>query len=501
MKTTKSGSFVKIGLIYTLSNVIIKGMAYLTTPIFTRIMSQAEYGSFSSISSWANIISIVVTLSLFSSISRAKYDYKNDMEQYMSTITILGSLFTLVAWGIFEISMGFWEGVFNMNRLYIRSIMLYSLFMPAIQTLITKHRMYGEYRRVVGLTWVTLIVTTAAALLLTFLLADKLTGRVLGTYAVVAVVDVVFWVYVVVKGKKFSLKMCKYALILSLPLLVHELSGVILNSSDNIIIKQICGEEAAALYSIAYTIAMLLTVLLSSVNQAWVPWFFDKLNEDDVDSVKKVVPIYITVFTIGCVALMLIGPEMILIFGGASYAEAVYVIPPICFSIELQFVYTLYVNVEFYLKKNLFISIATFLAAGVNIALNYWLIPIFGYVAAAYTTVIGYFCAMMFHYIVCSRTKYKKLFNVKVLAINILACLVAMVGITFLYTVNIARLILIAVIAVAAVVLLIVKRKSVFGWLKSAKTNDSAIVVTVDSTNESDKEERSEGKEDSTDGE
>lgn len=464
-----ANSFVKIGLIYTISNVIIKGMAFLTTPIFTRIMSQAEYGSFSNISSWGNIISIVATLSLYSSISRAKYDYSEKIDEYMSTITVIGSLFTLIIWAILETNIELWEKFFDMDKLYIRSIMLYALFMPAVQTLITKHRMYNEYKRVVVLTLVTLMVTTSASLVLTCVLPNKLSGRVFGTYAVIAVVDIIFWIYIVARGKKVSFKMCKYACALSLPLLVHELSSVLLNSSDRIIINQLCGETDAALYSIAYTISLIITVVMSSVNQAWVPWFFDKLSEENTSDIKKVVPIYITVFTVGCVGLMLVGPELVLIFGGKAYMEAIYVIPPVCFAVELQFVYTLYVNIEFYLKKNHFISIATLLATVVNIVLNYLLIPKFSYIAAAYTTIIGYLCATVLHYFVCCKTQYSKLFDGRILLANIAICLFGMILVLILYNFNIFRLILLLGIAITTAIVLVVKRKTILDLAKKFK--------------------------------
>ena len=203
MNKGKTVSFVKIGMMYTLSNIIIKGMAFLTTPIFTRLMSQEEYGSFSNISSWANIISIIATLCLYSSISRAKYDYDENIKEYMSTITILGSAFTLIVWLLIEVKMEFWEGIFDMDGLYIRSIMLYSLFTPAVQTLITKHRMYNEYKNVIALSWITLLVSTFASLGLTYVMSNKLMGRVIGNYAVIAVVDIVFWIYIIFKGKSF----------------------------------------------------------------------------------------------------------------------------------------------------------------------------------------------------------------------------------------------------------------------------------------------------------
>lgn len=467
MNKGRSNSFVKIGMIYTLSNIVIKGMAFITTPIFTRLMSQEEYGSFSNISSWANIISIIATLCLYSSISRAKYDYDEDIKGYMSTITILGSVFTLIIWLLIELKIGFWERLFNMDRLYIRSIMIYSLFTPAVQTLITKHRMYNEYKNVIALTWITLLVTTFGALGLTILMSNKLTGRVIGNYALIAIVDIVFWLYIVIQGKTFSLKMCKYACALSLPLLVHELSGVLLNSSDRIIINQLCGARKAALYSIAYTIAMIITVVLSSLNQAWVPWFFDKMQKNDRESIRNVVPKYMAGFTVGCIGLMIIGPEMVLIFGGKDYIEAMYVIPPVCLAIEIQFVYTLYVNIEFFEKKTTYISLATAGATVINIALNYYAIPRWGYIAAAYTTVIGYLFTFLFHYIVCKKIGYDNLFEKKNLLRNLSISIFAMVACLILYRYTwIRRWVLIGILLIVFIYL-IKNRNKIINYLSN----------------------------------
>lgn len=466
MKQSKHNSFVKIGLVYTISNFVIKGMAFLTTPIFTRLMSQEEYGQFSNIASWANIIMIITTLCLYSSISRAKYDYNNNIMGYISTITILGSIVTLLIWAIIEWRIEFFEEMFQMNRVYIRCIMLNCLFTPAVQSLITKYRMYNEYKLVIIMTWITLLITTISSLVLTCFMRNRLTGRVVGNYAIIAVVDIIFWLYIVVKGKTFSIDMCRYACSLAIPLLIHELSGVLLNSSDRIIINQLCGSTDAALYSIAYTIAMIITVLLSSLNNAWIPWFFDKLEENRYGEIKKYATGYTFFFTIGCIGLMMIGPELVMIFGGKNYMDAIYVIPPVCMAIEFQFVYTLYVNIEFFLKKTLYISIATAGATIINIALNYWLIPIFGYGAAAYTTIIGYLFMLVFHYIICSKTQYKKVFDERKLFLSIAITAIGMFAALILYQNQVIRWLSILVIVIVLLTIVYLKRKMISEILK-----------------------------------
>ena len=71
--------------------------------------------------------------------------------------------------------------------------------------------------------------------------------------------------------------------------------------------------------------------------------------------------------------------------------------PPVAAGCLLQFVYTIYVNVEQYEKKTIGMAMASAIAALVNYILNYVFIPIYGYIAAAYTTYVGYLILLIIH--------------------------------------------------------------------------------------------------------
>lgn len=62
-----------------------------------------------------------------------------------------------------------------------------------------------------------------------------------------------------------------------------------------------------------------------------------------------------------------------------------------------SFLYTLPSSIEYYYKKTVLIAIGTLGAAAVNIALNAYFIPRFGYIAAAYTTVVCYLLYYAIH--------------------------------------------------------------------------------------------------------
>lgn len=92
------------------------------------------------------------------------------------------------------------------------------------------------------------------------------------------------------------------------------------------------------------------------------------------------------------------------------------------------FAYSLYVNVEHYYKKTKGVTVNTLIAAGCNIILNLIFIPIFGYVAAAYTTLVSYFVALLLH-ARCSKKIEKKVLPFKIFIMPFLEIL----GITLIY--------------------------------------------------------------------
>jgi O-antigen/teichoic acid export membrane protein len=101
---------------------------------------------------------------------------------------------------------------------------------------------------------------------------------------------------------------------------------------------------------------------------------------------------------LSAIILILFSKEIVMILADESYYRALDLVPIIILSYIFVFLYTLFGNYSFYRKKTGLISIATLLAGLINIGLNYWLIPEFGYIAAAYTTLVSYILLFLFHY-------------------------------------------------------------------------------------------------------
>lgn len=72
-------------------------------------------------------------------------------------------------------------------------------------------------------------------------------------------------------------------------------------------------------------------------------------------------------------------------------------IPPLVFASYEMYMYTVYVNVEYYYKSTNYIAFNTIVAAVVNLVLNFIFIPNFGGTAACFTTVASYLLSFIMH--------------------------------------------------------------------------------------------------------
>ena len=136
---------------------------------------------------------------------------------------------------------------------------------------------------------------------------------------------------------------------------------------------------------------------------------------------------------------MIISPEVLLILGGDKYLTAKYVIPPVVMGCVCQFVYTLLVNIEQYSKKTIGMAFASVTAAGLNYILNLLLIPRFGYIAAAYTTLAGYMWLLIVHMFFVYKLNLNFVYSYKFIFLIITVMIALSLLIDLLYDQSIIR--------------------------------------------------------------
>ena len=415
---------LRSGVWYTISNFLMRGVGFITTPIFTRIMTKSEYGDFSNIQTWMFIALYITSLDLEASLIRASFDYKEDLDRYVHSLISLSILSTFLFGIITIVFRRQFISLLSMDGIYINCMLVYLLFCPAVNIFQNAERYRFNYKWTVATSLLITVGSSILSVLLVIVMNNKLLGRTMGFILPTAVVGLAISIYYFVKGRPVKTEYWRYALPITLPYIPHLLSMYLLSNMDRVMIRRLISPEAAALYTLAYTCGFIITILVTSVNSAFSPWLAEKLADGDHKSIRRISVPYVGFFSIAAFGMVLITPEILYVLGGKPYLEAKYVMPPVAAGCLFQYVYSMYVNVEQFEKKTAGMAAASAMAAGLNFVLNAIFIPRYGYVAAAYTTYAGYFFLYMIHMLYVRRLGMGDVYdNRKILGISVAASL------------------------------------------------------------------------------
>ena len=393
---------MKAGIWYTISTIMVKAMAVISTPILTRMMTKTDYGTATTFSSWNSLLLIVCSLNLGYSIGRAKQDFQGQFDRYIGSMQVLGSIVTgvlaLLSFVFIQPVSGFLE--LDSTCVIILFVYLWGGMIVSMQQ--NWYRYNYNYKQNIAITVYTAVSTIVLSIILVALCNEKkYIGRCLGLALPALALGIAFTIGGI-KNKRFCVNTTywRYGLHLSIPLIIHTISLYILGQSDRLFIAKICGQEATGMYSLAYQYATLISLITNAVNEAWNPWFHDTYYDGKYDEIRKNVKPLIVFGCMLCIGAVALAPEAVLILGGRQYSECVPVILPSALGILMQYLYTNYVIIEVHLKQVKFISIGTMTAAVCNLILNAIFIPKYGYVAAAYTTLACYGLLFVAHFVI-----------------------------------------------------------------------------------------------------
>ena len=169
-------------------------------------------------------------------------------------------------------------------------------------------------------------------------------------------------------------------------------------------------------------------------------------------------------YAIIAVMLTFLAPEIVRILATKEYYEAIYIMPPIAAGVFLTSVSNMYSNLLIYHKKTNYIMYSSTIAAIVNLILNFICINIFGYMAAAYTTLVAYIVLAGAQVIFARKvhlkeTGNKSVYNDKaVLFMAILTIIAALFGLV-LYRYTALRYVLICIGMIAGIKIALVALK------------------------------------------
>lgn len=365
-------------------------LSFLFTPLYTSVLTTAEYGIADLISVTISLSYPILTLVISEAIMRFCLDAVNDKKQIFSIgfyICGLGCIVMLCLSPILKITP------LNDYQGYFIAYFVVQVFYTALGQFIKGSEDVGHYA-LGGL----LNSATVIFLNILFLVVIKIGLR--GYLLSLILGHLVALLYFITSSKAWK-KLLPFSkvdktlrnemLAYSCPMILNSVSWWISNSSDKYILTYFCGVSENGIYSVAYKIPNILSIITSLFISAWQISAVEDFNSDESKAFfKSVGNKYIALNIIISGWLVAFSRILATILYANDYYEAWHISPILiaayAFSTMSSFYGTIYTSA----KRTKMLLYSTLLGAGLNIVLNIILIPNFGGTGAAFATFISY---------------------------------------------------------------------------------------------------------------
>ena len=385
-----------------IGKLALQGVAFFTTPIFTRILTPENYGTIALYTSWSSILMVILSLQTYGSIATARIRFTTEeMPAYLSSTLSISVVVYALFFCVIIAFQGVFAKLFGLDEILVPLLLIHSFASYVIAFFIAY---LDQYKKVVIsslLSVSTTICSIALALIFVLNFENKVYGKVFG-YAIPIIffgTVIIFVIYL--RGKCFWNSLYnKYCLMLTLPLVVHGLGHMIFTQADRILLQRFQNESVLGVYSVAYSLCSVLSIIFAAVNTAWTPFYYDFKRTNNNEAIKEHSRRYIKFITLIFIGFILLSFDVFKLMAPKHYWRGLKIIPIFVASFYFFYLYHFPVGFEYYHEKTNLIPVATILVAAINIVLDIVLIPRYADLGAVFATMISQILLFAFHFVV-----------------------------------------------------------------------------------------------------
>ncbi len=382
-------------MLFTLSSFGSKILVFFLVPLYTNILSTEQYGIVDTVTTMTNLLVPILTLLVSEAVLRFALDDSKSKQQVLSVgmlLIAISSAVMLCVWPLMRIVGGRWAFLGD-----------YWLWIVGVYILNSLNHCLSNYTRgldktrlfaVSGILYT--VVLIAANIFFLVVLRMQAEGYLLA----IMVADTVCIFHKIICGrfgKELTKLHCSKALLqemlrYSIPMIPSTVAWWVMQLSDKYVIIAVCGVAASGVYSIAYKIPSIMSAITTVFTQAWqisaIKSHGDGDNEEFVSNVYG----YVTVFIIAISSVLILFSKHLgyVLFAGEYFIAWSYV-PILVVAYMFSGLSGVLASVYSASKKTGMLFVSTSVGAVLNIGLNIVLIPRCGVMAAAYTTLAGFF--------------------------------------------------------------------------------------------------------------
>ncbi len=392
------------GSVYMLSFVVIQFVMVLSIPVFTKLLSPADFGVYEVYNNTVRFLSVIISLNLYAGFYRYYFEEhldKKHLMQFLLRIAFISFVVGVLLLYVFKAELlkltNLPEELFIWIPVGIFSTILYNFF--------TTYNNAQQFSTRAGI-WnlASQLLKVGAAILFVLYFSRNYLGRVAGENIIMFMVSLSLIVlyfrnYIGYKeplpGK---LQIVKY----SAGFIPIGLSSYIVSYVDLVLINNLQGSNASGVYSYAYKFA----VIYSGFSQAFVtanrPNLFNLLKDDkSQEVVNQMRSMFKLITVLACIFVFFAADAGKILSLKKEFDEALHLLPVLILAYMFSDIAEIYNFFLYYSKKVKLFYVSFVTTAVVNFVLNLMLIPKFGYEVAAYTTLISFMILFAATYWVC----------------------------------------------------------------------------------------------------
>ena len=393
---------IRASLLYTLSNMLPKVGAVFLVPIYVHLLSAAEYGTVALLTTLVGFLSMVYRLGMDGSLIRLHFDLPPAERGRLYLTAMLFGLAVAAFSTLALILLG--PALFSLlpGQIPFMPLGLLALLLALVSSvgfvpssLFRATRQAGAYAMFnLGGYFLTSFLVILMVVVFRWGALGVLAGQAIaGAFVLLIAVAVVL----PLARLTVDFGAVRQLLSLGMPLLPHAISGWALKLLDRWLIGLFIGLSAAqtlaavGAYSFGYQIGSVVTILVSSFNSAWAPFFYGVARRPAAPRLyREMTTIVLAGVAIVAVGLSATSVEVVDILARRGYEKAADVISVVALGAVVYAAYTMFVVIVFVAKRTGRLALLTGASVLVNLVLNAVLIPRMGILGAAWATVGSY---------------------------------------------------------------------------------------------------------------
>lgn len=399
--------------LYSFTTLLQKGASFFLLPLYTAFLSPEDYGIVTVVASVSSFMAVLIMMALNGAATR--FHYRNSDEDYRRV------LWGTIAAIVFISSLGWGAVFFTFHRFLVDPFIgdidfypyaviglantiitpLYLLFQSFLQArqeaLHYSINTFSHFLVQVGLAILFIAIYKMGAV--GMLLSNVITSLLFFLYVLI-----VFIPKIKVRiDKRIANESFKY----SLPLLPHQISIWSAGTIDRLFLNEYKGKSVTGIYSVGQQFGSVVSTIAYSVNQAFVPWFFQMIEKgkDGYRKIEQMGLVAVIGYSLIAFVISLFAPEILRIMVSEGFRDAWQIIPLLCFAFVFNGVYFFFINILF-VKDTSLVFVVTLSSMIIDVAMNIILIPIWGFWGCGVACLMTYFSRSFFA-LILSRKKNK----------------------------------------------------------------------------------------------